>query len=53
MSKPEHVRGLKNLADGVIVGSALVKKLEAAATDRSKAQADVKALVRELSDALV
>jgi tryptophan synthase alpha chain len=28
VSKPEHVRELKEYADGVIVGSALVKKLE-------------------------
>jgi tryptophan synthase alpha chain len=52
VSKPEHVRGLKAFADGVIVGSALVKKLEAAAMDRSQALADVKKLVRELSGAL-
>jgi tryptophan synthase alpha chain len=53
VSRPEHVRGLKNLADGVIVGSALVKKLEAAATDRKLALADVTELVKELSEALV
>ena len=52
VSKPEHVRELKDLADGVIVGSALVKKLEAAGTDRAKALADVRQLVRELSGAL-
>jgi tryptophan synthase alpha chain len=52
VSKPEHVRGLKAVADGVIVGSALVKKLEAAATDRAKALADVRQLVRDLSGAL-
>jgi len=52
VNKPEHVRGLKELADGVIVGSALVKKLEAAAADRGQALADVKKLVRELSGAL-
>lgn len=52
VSKPEHVRGLKEIADGVIVGSALVKKLEAAAADRSHALAEVKTLVRELSGAL-
>jgi tryptophan synthase alpha chain len=28
VSRPEHVRQLKGIADGVIVGSALVKKLE-------------------------
>ena len=48
VSKPEHVRGLKDLADGVIVGSALVKKLEA--PDPLNA---VRALVKELSAALV
>jgi tryptophan synthase alpha chain len=52
VSRPEHVRELKDAADGVIVGSALVKKLEAAAGDRAQALADVRALVRELSGAL-
>jgi len=52
VSRPEHVRELKELADGVIVGSALVKKLEAAGTDRAKALADVQQLVTELSGAL-
>lgn len=28
VSRPEHVRHLKDIADGVIVGSALIKKLE-------------------------
>lgn len=32
ISKPEHVRRLRDLADGVIVGSALVRHLETAAT---------------------
>ncbi len=52
VSKPEHVRALKEIADGVIVGSALVKKLEAAGTDRAAALAGVRELVRELSGAL-
>jgi tryptophan synthase alpha chain len=52
VSKPEHVRELKEIADGIIVGSAVVKKLEAAATDRAKALADVTQLVRELRAAL-
>jgi tryptophan synthase alpha chain len=52
VSKPQHVRELKDIADGVIVGSAVVKKLEAAATDRAKALADVKHLVSELRAAL-
>ncbi len=43
---------LKDIADGVIVGSAVVKKLEAAAADRAKGLADVTQLVRELRGAL-
>jgi tryptophan synthase alpha chain len=52
VSKPEHVLRLKEIADGVIVGSALVRKLESAATDRVGAVAGVKQLVAELSSAL-
>lgn len=52
VSKPEHARELKELADGVIVGSALVKKLEVAATDRIRALEEVRKLVKELSGAL-
>ena len=52
VSKPEHVRDLKEIADGVIVGSALVKKLETAAIDRTGALAGVRKLVSELSGAL-
>ena len=52
VSRPEHVRELRDVADGVIVGSALVKKLEAAGGDRAKALADVRKLVSELSGAL-
>ena len=52
VSKPEHVRELKDIADGVIVGSAVVKKLEAAATNRAKALADTTQLVKELRAAL-
>jgi tryptophan synthase alpha chain len=50
VSRPEHVRELREVADGVIVGSALVRKLGAA--DRAKALADVRATVAELSTAL-
>jgi tryptophan synthase alpha chain len=46
VSRPEHVRHLKDIADGVIVGSALVKKLE-----QGGPTAVVQA-VRELSAAL-
>ena len=52
VSRPDHVRELRGLADGVIVGSALVKKLEAAAADRAAALDGVRELVRELSGAL-
>ena len=50
VSRPEQVRELGALADGVIVGSALVKKLETA--DRAKAMAGVVTAVRELAGAL-
>lgn len=55
VSRPDHVRDVASVADGVIVGSALVKKLEGAGTPagRTKALADVAALVKELSGALV
>jgi tryptophan synthase alpha chain len=43
VSRPEHVRHLKEIADGVIVGSALVKKLEQGGPDA------VVETVRELS----
>jgi tryptophan synthase alpha chain len=46
VSRPEHVRQLKEIADGVIVGTALVKKLE-----QGGPSAVVQA-VRELSAAL-
>jgi tryptophan synthase alpha chain len=52
VSRPEQVRELREIADGVIVGSALVKKLEAAGADRAKALADVRQLVADLSGAL-
>lgn len=52
VSKPEHVQELKEIADGVIVGSALVKKLEAAGQDRAAALTRVQQLVAELSGAL-
>ena len=46
VSRPEHVRQLKDIADGVIVGSALIKKLEQGGPDA------VVAAVRELSAVL-
>ena len=53
VSRPEHVRELREVADGVIVGSALVRKLEAATTadGRARALAEVRATVQELSAA--
>jgi tryptophan synthase alpha chain len=52
VSKPHHVRELKQIADGVIVGSALVKQLEGAEADRASTLAGVKQLVGDLSGAL-
>jgi tryptophan synthase alpha chain len=46
VSRPEHVRQLKDIADGVIVGSALIKKLEQGGPDA------VVAAVQELSAVL-
>ena len=46
VSRPEHVRHLKDMADGVIVGSALIKKLQQGGAPA------VVAAVRELSAAL-
>ena len=46
VSRPDHVRHLRDIADGVIVGSALVKKLE------QGGPAAVVQAVRELSAAL-
>jgi tryptophan synthase alpha chain len=54
ISRPEQVRELKALADGIIVGSTLVKKLDGAGTTEGRAAslAAVQSLVRELSQAL-
>ncbi|MFO0851118.1 MAG: tryptophan synthase subunit alpha [Gemmataceae bacterium] len=52
VSRPEHVRELAAVADGVIVGTALVRKLEAAGGDRGRAVGEASALVRELTAAL-
>lgn len=46
VSRPDHVRHLRDIADGVIVGSALIKKLEQGGPPA------VVAAVRELSSAL-
>ena len=55
VSKPEHVRDLKDHCDGVIVGSALVKHLEAASASldgRESSKTNILAMVRELSGAI-
>ena len=52
ISTPEQVRTLRDLADGVIVGSALVKKLEAK-KPVDEIVKDVGDLVQELSAALL
>jgi tryptophan synthase alpha chain len=52
VSKPEHVRELQGLADGVIVGSAVVKRLENAAHDRHAAMTATCQFVQELRAAI-
>lgn len=49
VSKPEHVRMLRAEADGVIVGSAIVRRLENAEAN----WADVRAGIRDLSKSLM
>lgn len=52
VSRPEHVKQLREFADGVIVGSALVRKLEHAGDKPVEALESIGALVRELAEAL-
>lgn len=52
VSKPEHVRELAPVCDGVIVGTALVKHLEKAGEGRDAALAAISKQVAELSGAL-
>lgn len=53
VSRPEHVRMLRDVVDGVIVGSALVRKLEQAGSRPLDALiAEASGLVQELSAAL-
>jgi tryptophan synthase alpha chain len=53
VSRPEHVKLLSPVADGLIVGSAIVKHLESAEQgDRAKSLSDIKALAKELMDAM-
>ena len=51
ISTPEHVRMLRDSADGVIVGSALVRKLEAN-RPIDEVILDAGDLVQQLADAL-
>jgi len=51
ISKPEHVDILRDVADGVIVGSGIVRHLENVTDEASKAAA-IKA-IREMADGLV
>jgi tryptophan synthase alpha chain len=50
ISTPEHAAGVARFADGVVVGSALVKKIEEN-PDPAKARAEVEKLSRALAEA--
>jgi tryptophan synthase alpha chain len=52
ISKPEHVKLLAPVSDGVIVGSAIVRMMENAATDQAGALAKIEFLVKSLMAAL-
>ena len=53
ISQPEHVHRLAPVADGLIVGSAIVRRVAAASTrPRSEVLAEVAEYVRTLADAL-
>jgi tryptophan synthase alpha chain len=51
IGRPEQVRGLKGMADGAIVGSALVRCLEGAATDQPTALDRFRELAIDLATA--
>lgn len=52
ISKPEHVKLLAPVSDGVIVGSALVRMMEDAATNEAQALQKIETLVKSLTAAL-
>ena len=53
ISGPEQVRQLAPVADGLIVGSAFVRRVAAAGDDRAAMIADVKAFASELIEAML
>jgi tryptophan synthase alpha chain len=52
ISKPEHVKLLAPVSDGVIVGSAIVRLMETATHDEAKSLADIESLCRSLMSAM-
>ena len=53
VSQKKHVEELKSIADGIIVGSAFVKKLELAQRDRDDALNELRVLIQELNQPLI
>ncbi len=51
ISRPEHVEPLRGLAQGVIVGTAMVRHLEQAEADRPHAMAELGRFARDMSQA--